>query len=106
MNGLYVLYGLTVQTGPSRARGITALTGTIHYPSAVWPARLGVAANILGVDVAKLRRWVREGRFDDVPGLTWVQNGFRNERRVTRDWVAAVGKVTNLKPDWKAGSSD
>ena len=72
----------------------------------MWPVRLGIAAKALGVPTAKLRRWINEGRFDDVPGLSWTENGFAQERRVTRSWVEVVAGRIKAKPDWKAAEAE
>jgi hypothetical protein len=71
----------------------------------VWPVRVGVAAKILGISAPKLRRWINEGRFDDIEGLSWTEEGFAQERRLTRSWVESVAERIKIKPDWKAGET-
>lgn len=74
----------------------------IAYTGVVWPVSVGVAAKVLGVGAPKLRRWINEGRFEDIPGLSWTQDGFARQRRLTKSWVAAVAKRINVEPDWSA----
>lgn len=67
----------------------------------MWPVSVGVAAKVLGVTAPKLRRWINEGRFDDIEGLSWTaEPGFARKRELSRSWVEAVAQRINAKPDW------
>jgi hypothetical protein len=68
----------------------------------MWPVTVGVAAKILGVNGPKLRRWINEGRFKDIDGLTWTENGFQRQRQLSRSWIQTVAKRINVSPNWKA----
>ncbi len=57
---------------------------------------------MLRVSAPKLRRWINEGRFEDIPGLSWSEDGFARQRRLTKGWVAAVAKRIKVEPDWSA----
>lgn len=77
--------------------------GTLRscYSACVWPVSIGVAAKVLGVNGPKLRRWINEGRFDDIDGLSWTaEPGFARRRELSRNWVEAVAERINAKPDW------
>jgi hypothetical protein len=96
---------LSESSGQHASAVVCALVATVLL---VWPVSVGVAAKVLGVSAPKLRRWINEGRFDDTAGLSWVQEGFARQRRLTRNWVATVAKRINAEPDWSAvkGASD
>jgi hypothetical protein len=68
----------------------------------VWPVSVGVAAKVLGIPAPKLRRWINEGRFEDISGLSWTQDGFARQRLLTKAWVTAVARRINVEPDWTA----
>ncbi len=66
----------------------------------VFPVKTGMAAKILGVPSANLRRWIREGKFDGIPGLSKQETGFQRHHLVTRAWIVAVGKQIGVKPNF------
>lgn len=74
--------------------------------SLMWPVTMKPAADVLGVPVGKLRRWVNEGRFEHIPGMTWRKNGFQDERTFTKEWVLAVARDRNLDADLSLVGSD
>jgi hypothetical protein len=59
-----------------------------------------IAASILGVSPANLRRWVREGKFDHIEGMDWQRRpGFQKQRVYTRDWIVKVAAEIGAEPN-------
>lgn len=59
------------------------------------------AAKALRLGPDKLRRWVREGRFDHIPGVIWDQSGFKKQRLYTEEWVRGVADMLGVEPDFE-----
>lgn len=66
----------------------------------MFPVKTGTAAEILGVSAANLRRWIREGKFSGIPGLSVLKTGFARHHVVTRAWIVAVAKQIGVEPDF------
>jgi hypothetical protein len=68
----------------------------------MWPVTTTPAANALGVPPANLRRWVRQGKFDHIEGMTRGRRPgtFQEQRLFTRRWVVAVAKELGVIPDF------
>jgi len=65
-----------------------------------------LAASVLGVRPQNLRRWVREGKFDDIDGMEWDQQpGFQRQRIYTQGWVEVAATRLGVTPDWTKVSS-
>lgn len=61
-----------------------------------------VAARVLGVSPANLRRWVREGKFDHIDGMEWERRpGFQKQRLYSIDWLRKVAETIGVdNPDF------
>jgi DNA-binding transcriptional MerR regulator len=57
------------------------------------------AAQKLGISPDKLRRWVREGRFADIAGISWDDSGFKQQRLYTDEWVRGVADKLGVMVD-------
>jgi predicted site-specific integrase-resolvase len=68
----------------------------------MWPISTTPAAQVLGVSPANLRRWVRQGKFSHIEGMTRERRpgSFQEQRLFTRAWVEAVAKELNVEPDF------
>jgi hypothetical protein len=70
----------------------------------MWPVSTTPAAQALGVPVANLRRWIRQGKFDHIAGMTRERRPgtFQERRLFTREWIDAVAKELRVEPDFSA----
>jgi hypothetical protein len=68
----------------------------------VWPITTTPAAQVLKVSPANLRRWIREGKFEHIDGMTWERRSgsFQNHRLFTKEWVLAVAALLETEPDF------
>jgi hypothetical protein len=100
LDGLPSLVGLSVQCVPCVLRG---LLGHSWYGRLnMWPVTTTPAAAALGVPAANLRRWIRQGKFDHIKGMTRARRPgtFQEERLFTRKWIEAVARELNVQPDF------
>lgn len=58
-------------------------------------------AAVLGVSAQNLRRWIREGKFEQLPGLDWARRpGFQKQRTYTHTWIEGAATILGVTPDW------
>ncbi|MDT5347893.1 MAG: hypothetical protein QOC62_1311 [Mycobacterium sp.] len=59
------------------------------------------AALALQVTPDKLRRWVREKRFEGISGVEWDKRpGFKRQRLYTKQWVLDVADQLDVQADF------
>jgi hypothetical protein len=68
----------------------------------MWPVTTKPAAKALGISPETLRRWLRDGRFDHIDGLTMTRVGLQETRCFSRKWIVAVAKEIGITPDFSA----
>ena len=55
-----------------------------------------------GVSPETLRRWLREGRFDHIEGLTMTRVGLQEMRCFSLKWIIAVAPEIGINPDFSS----
>lgn len=91
--------------GPAGSDGLTGWPVRMYTPSvtdstAAPLTTAGVAA-VLGVSTQNLRRWIREGKFDDLEGLEWDRRpGFQRQRLYSRGWILEAADLLGVEADW------
>ncbi|HZT97780.1 MAG TPA: helix-turn-helix domain-containing protein [Chloroflexota bacterium] len=68
----------------------------------MWPITTTEVARVLGVSAANLRRWIRQGKFEHLEGMSNERRPgtFQDQRRFTRAWVEAAAKELQVDPDF------
>ena len=64
------------------------------------PITTARAARSLGVTAQKLRRWIQEGRFENIEGIGWDPGpGFQKQRVYSVEWIEQVAVRIGATPD-------
>jgi hypothetical protein len=76
----------------------------------MWPVTTTPAAKALGVPPANLRRWVRQGKFKEIEGVSRevIPGSFQEKTLFTRPALTAIAQMLKLTPDFSEieGSSN